>query len=60
MNAIVLFNRKQRRQRDDGCTPIHVWEAMSSIAYQSLGDDTAKWDREKIRRYSEQNCMIIR
>ena len=37
-----------------------VWEQMAVIAHKSLGDDTSKWDREKVRRYSEKNCMIIR
>jgi hypothetical protein len=37
-----------------------VWQEMERIVYSSLGDDTAKWEREKARKYTEKNCMIIR
>jgi hypothetical protein len=37
-----------------------VWEKMSDIAYKSLGDDTKNWDREKVVKYSQKNCMVIR
>jgi hypothetical protein len=36
-----------------------VWERMTDSAYKSLGDDTKKWDSEKVVKYSEKNCMII-
>jgi hypothetical protein len=37
-----------------------AWETMTGIAYKSLGEDTSKWDREKVRRYSEKNCALVR
>jgi hypothetical protein len=37
-----------------------VWERMTDSAYKSLGDDTKKWDSEKVVKYSQKNCMIIR
>jgi hypothetical protein len=37
-----------------------VWQEMEKISYESLGDDTKAWERNKLVKYSEKNCSIIR
>ena len=37
-----------------------VWQEEEEEVYRSLGNDTEKWEQEKVRKFSEKNCMIIR
>ncbi|WP_045837033.1 hypothetical protein [Hyphomicrobium sp. 99] len=37
-----------------------AWHAMSSAAYKKLGDDTKRWDTEKVFKYADANCRLIR
>jgi hypothetical protein len=37
-----------------------VWQIEADIAYKSLGDDTKAWEREKVLKFSQKNCALIR
>jgi hypothetical protein len=37
-----------------------VWKEIETGAYQSLGEDTKQWDNNKLLKYSQKNCALIR